>query len=338
MASASSNNQGPLSFEEVYDIVKRNEQAHYDLVYRTLLAKSEYLTEIPNNQTHSILHHLVSNGALDLFNKIIAIPNIRFILLTRTLGKPSKDILQISEENKGKSKTHKKLYEQIDRLVQMDKCVEYAKNNQTDECRKMLEQNRDLADQKPPYRKYYLIHHLAYANNKNAFDQLNKLCRFDLTLLTNDQKTASEVAIEQHHDRFAHYLETLSPEMRAIREQHQQEKNKQNEVQVKNNEQLEKQIVNTGGTNMLDCFTCPLTRELFHDPVILSDGFTYERTAIQHWLDLGNRRSPMTNIELTNVDLEKLFINERRSFFKNKFSNMNKIDMKFFEQILFLIW
>jgi hypothetical protein len=37
--------------------------------------------------------------------------------------------------------------------------------------------------------------------------------------------------------------------------------------------------------------------------VILSDGFTYEREAIQHWLSLGHRRSPMTNMELTNVDL-----------------------------------
>jgi len=303
MASANSNNQGPASFEEIYDIVKRNEQAHYDLIYRTLLVKSEYLTIIPNNETHSILHYLVLNGALDLFNKIIAIPNIRFILLTRTSGKSSKDILQISEENKGKSAIHKRLYEQIYRLVQMDKFVEYAKRNETDECKKMLEQDKDLANQKPPYRKYYLIHHLAYANNKNAFDQLYKLSNFDLKLLTSDKKTASEVAIEQHHDRFAHYLETLSPEMRAIREQHQKEKHKQSEVQVKNDEKLEKQIVDTGGTNMLDCFTCPLTRELFQDPVILSDGFTYERTAIQHWLDLGNRRSPMTNIELTNIDL-----------------------------------
>jgi len=189
----------------------------------------------------------------------------------------------------------------------MDKFVEYAKGNQINECIKMLEQDGDLANLKPPYRKYYLIHHLAYANNKDAFDKLRQLCNFDYKLLTNDQKTASEVAIEQKHTRFAHYLETLSPEMRAIREQHQQEKQKQiqkpNKIQDKNDEQLEKQIINTGGNNMLDCFTCPLTREIFRDPVILSDGFTYEREAIQHWLNLGNRRSPMTNMELINIDL-----------------------------------
>jgi hypothetical protein len=338
MATATSNTQGPLSLEEVYDVVKRNEQAHYDLVYRTLLVKSQYLTEIPNNEKYSILHYLVINGALDLFTKVIAIPNIRFILLTKTLTKPSQDILEIAKENKGKSKDYKELYKQINQLVEMDKFVEYAKGNETEKCKEMLQQDRNLANKKPPYRKYYLIHHLAYANNKDAFDQLRQLCQFDYTLLTSDQKTAAEVAIEQHHTRFAHYLESLSPEMRAIREQHQQEKQKQNQIQVKNDDQLEKQIISTGGNNMLDCFTCPLTREIFRDPVILSDGFTYEREAIQSWLNLGHRRSPMTNMELANTDLEKLFTNERRSFFKGKFKHQKKIDMKVFEQILYLIW
>ncbi|CAF1530400.1 unnamed protein product, partial [Rotaria magnacalcarata] len=50
------------------------------------------------------------------------------------------------------------------------------------------------------------------------------------------------------------------------------------------------------------------------DPVVLSDGFTYERAAIQQWLDTGHTRSPMTNIELASVALESLFKNERRIF------------------------
>ena len=319
MSAATSNKQGPLSFEDVYNLAKRNEQAKYDLIYRTLLAKSDYLTLIPDNEGYSILHYLVLNGAFDLFNQVIAIPGIRFILLTRTATKPSKDILQIANENRTKSSDHKKLYDTILALADMDKFVEYGKNNQTNECKKMLEQNDDLANLKPPYRKYYLIHHLAYANNKDAFEQLRNLCDFDMTLLTNDQKTASEVAIEQHHDRFAFYLESLSPEMKAKREQHAIEKEKRKQVQVKHDEQLEKHIVSTGGNNMLDCFTCPLTKEIFHDPVVLSDGFTYERSAIQQWFDLGNRRSPMTNIELTNIELEKLFKKEREFFLLSRF-------------------
>ncbi len=66
----------------------------------------------------------------------------------------------------------------------MDKFVEYAKSNQTNECKKMLEIDGDLANQKPPYRKYYLIHHLAFASNREAFDQLRELSHFDMKLLT----------------------------------------------------------------------------------------------------------------------------------------------------------
>ncbi|CAF3688510.1 unnamed protein product [Rotaria sp. Silwood1] len=312
MAKSLSINPEPLSFDVIHDIVKRNDNTKYDLVYRTLLTKSEYLTLIPDNDNYSILHYLVMYGLLDLFNKVIAIPNIRIILLTKTATKPAKDILQISRENQTKSSTHKKLYELIENLDIMDKFVEYAKNNQINECKRMLQQNEDLVNLKPPYRKYYLIHHLAYANNKDAFDQLLSICNFDMKLLTNDNKTASEVALEQKHTRFATYLESLSSDMRTIREKHDREKEKRNQEKMKHDEQIEKQILTTSGSNMLDCFTCPLTKELFQDPVVLSDGFTYERSAIQKWLDLGNRRSPMTNIELTNITLEKLFKNERR--------------------------
>jgi hypothetical protein len=309
MATATPDPTGALSLEEVHDIVKRNERSHFDLVYRTLLVKSNYLSEFPSKEQCTILHYLVQHGAFDLFNKVIAIPNIRFILLTRTLGKPSKDIEEIAKENKGKSNDHKKLYQRIQSLVLMDKFVEYAKLNEIGECKKMLELDRDLVNQKPPYRKYYLIHHLAYANNKDAFDQFQKICTFDMTLLTNDQKTASEVALEQNHTRFAHYLENLSPEMRTLREKHQadkQHKQKEKQKPVQSDEKIEKiekELISTGGNNLLDCFTCPLTREVFQDPVILSDGFTYEREAIQRWLNDGHRRSPMTNIELTNLDL-----------------------------------
>jgi hypothetical protein len=40
---------------------------------------------------------------------------------------------------------------------------------------------------------------------------------------------------------------------------------------------------------------CPITCALLVDPVILVDSAqTYERTAIQEWLDRGNRKDPVT--------------------------------------------
>ena len=50
-------------------------------------------------------------------------------------------------------------------------------------------------------------------------------------------------------------------------------------------------------------FVCPITHQLMTDPVIAVDGHSYERSAIQKWLDLGNATSPMTNERLERPDL-----------------------------------
>uniref|UniRef100_A0A061SCY0 U-box domain-containing protein 33-like isoform x1 n=1 Tax=Tetraselmis sp. GSL018 TaxID=582737 RepID=A0A061SCY0_9CHLO len=50
-------------------------------------------------------------------------------------------------------------------------------------------------------------------------------------------------------------------------------------------------------------FLCPITREVMEDPVVAADGFTYERVAIQAWLERGRDRSPMSNARLPHREL-----------------------------------
>lgn len=52
----------------------------------------------------------------------------------------------------------------------------------------------------------------------------------------------------------------------------------------------------------LDLF-CPISNQVFVDPVITADGHTYERAAIQEWFDHGKKTSPVTNAVLDNVNL-----------------------------------
>lgn len=47
-------------------------------------------------------------------------------------------------------------------------------------------------------------------------------------------------------------------------------------------------------------FTCPISYAIMEDPVICSDGQTYERSAIQQWFVRGNNTSPITNAPLAN--------------------------------------
>lgn len=58
-------------------------------------------------------------------------------------------------------------------------------------------------------------------------------------------------------------------------------------------------------------FRCPLTGEVMLDPVRAADGFVYERSAIEQWLQMGRKRSPMTNEALSHPYL--IPQNEQRS-------------------------
>ncbi|KAK3001601.1 hypothetical protein RJ639_021148, partial [Escallonia herrerae] len=52
-------------------------------------------------------------------------------------------------------------------------------------------------------------------------------------------------------------------------------------------------------------FVCPITSHIFDDPVTLETGQTYERKAIQEWLDRGNSTCPITRQKLHGSHLPK---------------------------------
>ncbi|KAM3917573.1 WD repeat, SAM and U-box domain-containing protein 1 isoform 2-T2 [Leptodactylus fuscus] len=52
--------------------------------------------------------------------------------------------------------------------------------------------------------------------------------------------------------------------------------------------------------NVPEEFLCPITCEIMKDPVIASDGYSYERKAIESWIST-RRSSPMTNLPLENL-------------------------------------
>ncbi|CAL8467465.1 g7003 [Coccomyxa elongata] len=50
-------------------------------------------------------------------------------------------------------------------------------------------------------------------------------------------------------------------------------------------------------------YICPITQEVMEEPVLAADGFSYERSAILQWLQLGHTTSPMTNQPLEHPGL-----------------------------------
>eukprot|EP00967_Tisochrysis_lutea_P090449 scaffold129450_cov33-Tisochrysis_lutea.AAC.1 len=50
-------------------------------------------------------------------------------------------------------------------------------------------------------------------------------------------------------------------------------------------------------------FFCPITQDLMSNPYRTADGHTYERAAIEHWLDTRDI-SPLTGLALNSVELK----------------------------------
>lgn len=57
----------------------------------------------------------------------------------------------------------------------------------------------------------------------------------------------------------------------------------------------------------LEHFTCPITHAVMWKPVVASDGYTYERSAIEEWLfrhPEGQALSPMTQMPMTRFIMD----------------------------------
>jgi hypothetical protein len=82
-----------------------------------------------------------------------------------------------------------------------------------------------------------------------------------------------------------------------------------------------------------DSLLCPITLELFRDPVLAQDGHTYERQAIVEWIEK-NGRSPITDQQLSlehlypNYAIKKAFDHFEKSMKNKNYQYILNIDVK----------
>ena len=78
-----------------------------------------------------------------------------------------------------------------------------------------------------------------------------------------------------------------------------------NKISIITEQNVEPQKTNNEMDNPLppcpDALMCPISRGRMVNPVLASDGFTYERMAIEEWLGNGKRTSPITRKEMNTT-------------------------------------
>ena len=125
---------------------------------------------------------------------------------------------------------------------------------------------------------------------RDANDALEK------AICSNELETLRQ-ALEQHQQLAA---EDILARARTLRDRLRQKAKKSRQKADKGKAQG--QACAPHSQDFPDEFVCPITLTLMTDPVITSDGQTYERKAIEDWLQQNNT-SPLTAVELDNKKL-----------------------------------
>ena len=84
--------------------------------------------------------------------------------------------------------------------------------------------------------------------------------------------------------------------------------------------------------SLLNSIICPITHQIFYNPVTIDDGYTYEKQAIEKWLE-NNKTSPMTKRNIiTNQFTTNIVI---RTFVENyMLENPDKKDEQYKEEVI----
>lgn len=124
-----------------------------------------------------------------------------------------------------------------------------------------------------------------------------------LSMQNAEQKELNQKKLQQLHDD----LETERNQCQELEDNFtrkmQQSQKRRTELENKHEICQEKiQKLKQNIAHIPEHFVCPISLEIMEDPVIASDGYTYERKSIEDWFS-NNSTSPKTNLEVEDKKL-----------------------------------
>ncbi|CAF2830405.1 unnamed protein product [Rotaria sp. Silwood2] len=193
-------------FIAAYESAKLNRDWHK--VSSALTANPDWLTRVPDGRQWTILHQIVFSGHVKHLDEVLALQvnNAGFRLLYK--ARDGKTVREVATE---RAHIHPGMLRHIERLVAIDQLLSNAKDRKWELVKQCITIQPDIVNEKPPYRRFYLAHHLAFVGELNVFKDLTKICHFKLDLLVGN-KTVAQVAREHNKIAFAEYVESLQTE------------------------------------------------------------------------------------------------------------------------------
>ena len=375
--------QAPVTLEAALHWAKSGHES--TKVYRYLFLHPDDIFTIPKGRAWSIAHQIVYHGDLALMQRVLALYyddqiNIR----TPAADKERKTLLDVATERQNQSKD---MYDYIKKLFLRDDLIRAARKNNWKLVEELLNQDPSLANEKPPYSTFFVLHYLVQNGDKKTLENFLHRFQFDVNVISADHETPLHLAqrlkrdelcavlqstttkdqsdSDLTRDKFAELVIEPTPPVLGLPyptvDQFPQPNLSTNSIVLTDTGsfQLQKkspfamptcipiasdQTSASSTTNakrserkdnppsdstsksaleppstpatpaskqqLMKNLTCPLTQEIFVDPVIASDGQTYERAEIVKWIGK-YECSPITgghmdNKLIDNVELRQI--------------------------------
>lgn len=199
--------RGSDSFDTALQYAKEFED--FEKLFTMLYLHPDWVTVIPEGRNWSILHQVVFSGNTQFLGQVLALQkkNPNFNPLTKT--RDGKTILDVA-----KMRTDAPEVEAyVEKLMTLDSLLTHAKLCHWKECMDIVRAHPSYLNEKTPYRRYYVIHHVACAGMQDVYEEFERIpnCQFACFLRTGDKQTVLDVAIEAKHPEFAEFIKKKYP-------------------------------------------------------------------------------------------------------------------------------
>jgi len=115
-----------------------------------------------------------------------------------------------------------------------------------------------------------------------------------ISVLHDELKKAQKL-FDDHKEGLESIIRENDKELESLNKKIKQIQKTASEINVQINDELDK----CAPSEFSDVFGC----EIMDDPVVASDGFTYNRKNFDGWLKMGKRVSPTTNAQLVSLNV-----------------------------------
>ncbi|CAF1641695.1 unnamed protein product, partial [Didymodactylos carnosus] len=154
----------------------------WERVYRYLFVYPNELFQVLDGRRWSIAHQIVYHGNVKLLKQILSLFTDNIDIRTESLD--HKTLLDVATERKQECA---EMYDYVKKLFQQDEFINAAKASNWSKVQAMLAKNSDLANLKPPYSPYFLIHYIVMNGDKKVLTDLQNRCSFNMNVRGNNE-------------------------------------------------------------------------------------------------------------------------------------------------------